>query len=103
MKAGRNDPCPCGSGKKFKKCCLTKSESAVSVALGNHPGDAPSPPLSRQISQESSPPPAVVAPKPPPRQRTPAEERGEERWNEFESQKGEGRSTSFCGRLTTKN
>jgi hypothetical protein len=21
---GRNDPCPCGSGKKFKKCCLNK-------------------------------------------------------------------------------
>jgi Protein of unknown function (DUF1186)/SEC-C motif len=21
---GRNDPCPCGSGKKFKKCCLDK-------------------------------------------------------------------------------
>ncbi|NLF08441.1 MAG: hypothetical protein GX594_10750 [Pirellulaceae bacterium] len=21
---GRNDPCPCGSGKKFKKCCLKK-------------------------------------------------------------------------------
>ncbi len=21
-KIGRNDPCPCGSGKKFKKCCL---------------------------------------------------------------------------------
>lgn len=20
---GRNDPCPCGSGKKFKKCCAT--------------------------------------------------------------------------------
>jgi preprotein translocase subunit SecA len=20
-KIGRNDPCPCGSGKKFKKCC----------------------------------------------------------------------------------
>ena len=20
--AGRNDPCPCGSGKKFKKCCM---------------------------------------------------------------------------------
>jgi SWIM/SEC-C metal-binding protein len=20
---GRNDPCPCGSGKKFKKCCRT--------------------------------------------------------------------------------
>jgi hypothetical protein len=23
---GRNDPCPCGSGRKFKKCCLGKSE-----------------------------------------------------------------------------
>jgi SWIM/SEC-C metal-binding protein len=22
-KTGRNDPCPCGSGKKFKKCCAT--------------------------------------------------------------------------------
>ena len=22
MKVGRNDPCPCDSGKKFKKCCL---------------------------------------------------------------------------------
>ncbi len=22
---GRNDPCPCGSGKKFKKCCLRQS------------------------------------------------------------------------------
>ncbi len=22
--AGRNDPCPCGSGKKFKKCCMGK-------------------------------------------------------------------------------
>ncbi len=21
LKAGRNDPCPCGSGRKFKKCC----------------------------------------------------------------------------------
>lgn len=23
-KAGRNDPCPCGSGRKYKKCCLGK-------------------------------------------------------------------------------
>lgn len=22
LKAGRNDPCPCGSGQKFKKCCM---------------------------------------------------------------------------------
>jgi len=26
-KVGRNDPCPCGSGKKFKKCCLRKEKS----------------------------------------------------------------------------
>ncbi|WP_442596296.1 SEC-C metal-binding domain-containing protein [Neobacillus sp. D3-1R] len=25
-KTGRNDPCPCGSGKKFKKCCESKGE-----------------------------------------------------------------------------
>ncbi len=24
-KTGRNDPCPCGSGKKYKKCCLVKT------------------------------------------------------------------------------
>lgn len=27
-KIGRNDPCPCGSGKKYKKCCLIKSQTA---------------------------------------------------------------------------
>jgi methionyl aminopeptidase len=25
VKVGRNDPCPCGSGKKFKRCCLVPS------------------------------------------------------------------------------
>ena len=24
MKTGRNEPCPCGSGKKFKQCCAPK-------------------------------------------------------------------------------
>jgi hypothetical protein len=24
-KTGRNEPCPCGSGKKFKKCCIPPS------------------------------------------------------------------------------
>ena len=27
-KIGRNDPCPCGSGKKFKNCCLALDEGA---------------------------------------------------------------------------
>ena len=27
-KPGRNDRCPCGSGKKYKQCCLMKDEAA---------------------------------------------------------------------------
>jgi len=23
----RNDPCPCGSGKKYKRCCVSKGET----------------------------------------------------------------------------
>lgn len=26
VKVGRNEPCPCGSGKKYKDCCLPKGE-----------------------------------------------------------------------------
>ena len=25
MKVGRNDPCPCGSGKKYKNCCMNQN------------------------------------------------------------------------------
>ena len=25
--AGRNDKCPCGSGRKFKQCCANKTQS----------------------------------------------------------------------------
>lgn len=28
-KIGRNDPCPCGSGKKYKQCCLNKPKSPL--------------------------------------------------------------------------
>ena len=24
LKIGRNEPCPCGSNKKYKKCCIMK-------------------------------------------------------------------------------
>jgi len=30
---GRNDPCPCGSGKKYKKCCEEKNESKERAVL----------------------------------------------------------------------
>ena len=26
IKIGRNDDCPCGSGNKFKKCCISKAK-----------------------------------------------------------------------------
>jgi len=26
-KVGRNDPCPCGSGKKYKRCCIERVEA----------------------------------------------------------------------------
>ena len=28
---GRNDPCPCGSGKKYKKCCMDKNKRLTST------------------------------------------------------------------------
>lgn len=29
---GRNDPCPCGSGMKFKQCCLHRDAALVGIA-----------------------------------------------------------------------
>jgi hypothetical protein len=29
---GRNEPCPCGSGKKYKHCCLDKDEAKARTA-----------------------------------------------------------------------
>ena len=34
-KPGRNDPCHCGSGNKYKKCCLAKDEAASKAQLGS--------------------------------------------------------------------
>lgn len=33
-RAGRNDPCPCGSGKKYKKCHLPIDERVETAARG---------------------------------------------------------------------
>jgi len=30
-KVGRNDPCPCGSGKKYKRCCLQQEAASYSL------------------------------------------------------------------------
>jgi hypothetical protein len=33
---GRNDPCPCGSGKKYKKCCIDKETSSIPKKPNNY-------------------------------------------------------------------
>ena len=38
MRIGRNDPCPCGSGKKFKKCCLGKPNAELRTTA--EPGES---------------------------------------------------------------
>jgi Protein of unknown function (DUF1186)/SEC-C motif len=40
-KVGRNDPCPCGSGKKFKKCCLVSPVDSMSESAPPWERDAP--------------------------------------------------------------
>lgn len=54
-KVGRNDPCPCGSGKKFKKCCLNKPESSVPEVKVPGPGEAK--------TDKKAEPPKVKSPK----------------------------------------
>jgi hypothetical protein len=31
-KPGRNEPCPCGSGRKYKQCCLAADDALASAA-----------------------------------------------------------------------
>jgi tetratricopeptide (TPR) repeat protein len=40
-KTGRNDPCPCGSGKKYKQCCLARDEAAAATARAAQAAAAP--------------------------------------------------------------
>lgn len=48
IKIGRNDPCPCGSGKKYKACCLASSapvqrESSIKPQFRFEPGSYKAP------------------------------------------------------------
>jgi hypothetical protein len=38
---GRNDPCHCGSGKKYKQCCLGKDEEKARAARAKAAAEAP--------------------------------------------------------------
>jgi hypothetical protein len=38
---GRNEPCYCGSGRKYKQCCLDKDEAAARAARAKQAEKAP--------------------------------------------------------------
>jgi hypothetical protein len=108
MKAGRNDPCPCGSGKKYKKCCLAKDQEASlgrTAVIPPPPSSVASPRPAPFLTQQGLKPagptaPARAAEAPtPPLPLDPATERGESRWREFESQNGGGRIAVFLKTL----
>lgn len=44
-KVGRNQPCPCGSGKKYKQCCLAKDQAAAAATREQQHRNAPPPPV----------------------------------------------------------
>jgi len=55
---GRNDPCHCGSGRKYKQCCLAKDEAAEREVRATAAASAPEVP-----AQTSEAPPPRKAPK----------------------------------------
>jgi hypothetical protein len=90
MRAGRNDPCPCRSGRKYKKCCLAadmKAQAAIPL---------PARPAKEVIASAT---PLETEPKPPVDPRIAA---FNARWDEFENQDYEGRIELFLSTLDDK-
>ena len=61
---GRNEPCHCGSGKKYKHCCLAKDEEAEWAALAQSAtaGQPSTPPDDEPATRTKRPPRATVQP-----------------------------------------
>jgi hypothetical protein len=55
---GRNEPCRCGSGKKYKHCCLAKDEKkdAAARAKAAKAAEAPAAPAEETPKPQSRPP-----------------------------------------------
>ncbi|HEX5691678.1 MAG TPA: SEC-C metal-binding domain-containing protein, partial [Roseiflexaceae bacterium] len=80
MKVGRNDPCPCGSGKKYKKCCLAKDEAAARQEYAQRAT------AQREIAAAFEPPTPFERPAPPDLPPPdPREQARGELWEEFEA------------------
>jgi hypothetical protein len=41
VRPGRNEPCRCGSGRKYKQCCLEKDEAKARAAYAKALAEAP--------------------------------------------------------------
>ena len=88
MKIGRNDPCHCGSGKKYKKCCLNRDEekqregTRVAAAASSLPSTI----VDDTEKKESMPPQQPIDPK---------EEKLEALHNDFRFKDYEGRVAIF--------
>lgn len=58
-KIGRNESCPCGSGKKYKKCCISSKQTSVKLfswmdKKGAHvvaPGEKPTPEQLKKMTE----------------------------------------------------
>jgi len=50
MKIGRNDPCHCGSGQKYERCCQEKDETAERTARAAAEAAKPKPPPRRSLA-----------------------------------------------------
>jgi hypothetical protein len=86
MNIGRNDPCPCLSGKKYKKCCLAKDEEAERQQAAKAP----------IVVAEPKAPVREERPKPPP---DPRVEAWNARYDEFEASDYEDRVALFTRTL----
>jgi len=49
---GRNEPCPCGSGKKYKKCCLIKQQAnPLDLIAFKEPTNIPDPLSEKEVTE----------------------------------------------------
>ena len=95
---GRNEPCPCGSGLKYKRCCLPKDRDATDARI-----------KAEQLEREAAaaaltaPRPSVASPTPktiaPIKETDPHMAAIMERWNAFEKGGEEEQTTLFLKTL----
>jgi SEC-C motif-containing protein len=107
MKSGRNESCPCGSGKKYKKCCLLKDQAAEELELSQSETErlelaVADSSRTASVFQEPNLLPSPTRPAPPPTPAPPPDPRIEvinARWLEFEEATDEGRRELFVKAL----